>query len=399
MIRATASQVLAGLLEASHLVAPGKVAGLVVEHARGLRATDATIYLADYEQRLLVPVPSPPRSPGQDLAIDGTVAGRAFRALELQQSSGATDGVRLWVPLLDGTERVGVLALDYDGEDQWVERDVRAFAGLVALLVMSKLPYGDIFELVRRRQTMSLAAELAWQLLPPLTFGTERVVISGALVPPYDLGGDTFDYAVDEDIARIAVFDAMGHGLEAGLLASVAMAACRNSRRARTDLVGSVAAIDGAIAAQFGPDRFVTAVLADLDLDSGRLQWTVAGHPPPLLLRNGRIVKTLVGEVTPPLGIGGTVVVSEEVLEPGDQVLFFTDGVVEARSSDGEFFGLDRLVDLVSRTSAAATPAPETMRRLLHAILDHQKGELQDDATIVLVEWRGAGSRLLEVQP
>ncbi len=137
-------------------------------------------------------------------------------------------------------------------------------------------------------------------------------------------------------------------------------------------------------------------MLANLELASGRLRWSVAGHPPPLLLRGGRIVKTLAGEVTPPLGVSGVVVVSEEMLEPADQVLFFTDGVVEARSADGEFFGVDRLVDMIARTSAAATPAPETMRRLLHAILEHQEGELQDDATIVVVEWRGPGSGLLE---
>ena len=61
------------------------------------------------------------------------------------------------------------------------------------------------------------------------------------------------------------------------------------------------------------------------------------------------------------------------------------------------FRGIDRLADMVSRASASATPAPETMRRLLHAILDHQDGELQDDATIVVVEWRGSGSQLLEL--
>ena len=140
----------------------------------------------------------------------------------------------------------------------------------------------------------------------------------------------------------------------------------------------------------------MTAVLADIELESGRFRWTVSGHPPPLLLRNGRMVKVLQREIAPPLGIGGVVIVAEEMLEPADQVLFFTDGVVEARSADGEFFGVDRLVDLITRTSAAATPAPETMRRLLHAILDHQDGQLQDDATIV-VEWRGPGSRLLAI--
>jgi serine phosphatase RsbU (regulator of sigma subunit) len=99
---------------------------------------------------------------------------------------------------------------------------------------------------------MSLAAELAWNLLPPLTFGTDRLVISGVLAPVYELGGDSFDYSVDAETAQIAIFDAMGHGLESGLLASVAMAACRNSRRAGEGLIGSAAAIDHAIAEQFG---------------------------------------------------------------------------------------------------------------------------------------------------
>lgn len=397
MAQTTASQVLADLLEASHFAGPDDVVRLVVDHARRLGATDAALYLSDYEQRLLLPVPDPRGREYEELAIDGTVAGRAFRALEVQQSSAATTGVRLWVPLLDGTERLGVLALDYDPEDEWSDNEVRAFASLVAQLVMTKGAYGDTFELVRRRHTMSLAAELAWQLLPPLTFGSDRLVISGALVPPYELGGDTFDYGVDGDTARIAVIDAMGHGLEAGLLATVAVAAYRSSRRRRLALEDTAYAIDLAVSTQFGVEHFVTAVLAELDVSTGRLRWCVAGHPRPLLLRAGKIVKTLEGNVGLPLGLGGPVTPAEESLEPGDQILLFTDGVVEARSADGEFFGLDRLEDLTRRASASNNPPPEMMRQLVHAILTHQAGDLQDDATIVLVEWRGAASEELKL--
>jgi hypothetical protein len=143
----------------------------------------------------------------------------------------------------------------------------------------------------------------------------------------------------------------------------VAMAASRSSRRAGARLVETATAIDRAVATEFGLDRFVAAVLAELDLASGQLRCSVSGHLPPLLPRNGRVVKTLVGKSLPPLGMSGSVVVSEEMLEPADQVLFFTDGVVEARSADGEFLGVDRLVDMITRTSAAATRAPETMLR------------------------------------
>jgi serine phosphatase RsbU (regulator of sigma subunit) len=393
------AQELVDFSRASHLTVPDDVPVLIVKHARGMGAHDAALYLVDYEQRMLVPVLVRGGRAREEVVIDGTLAGRCYRTLDIQETAGEEGCSRMWVPVLDGVERLGVLELDSDPDDQPERDDVAAFAGLIAEVVMAKQAYGDFFERIRRRRPMSLAAELAWNLLPPLTFGTDSLVISGVVAPVYELGGDSFDYSVDAETARISIFDAMGHGLEAGLLASVAMATCRNSRRVGEGLIGSAAAIDRAIAAQFGPDRFVTAVLAELELASGRFRWSVSGHPPPLLLRNGRIVKTLQGVVSVPLGIGGAVVIAEEMLEPADQVLFFTDGVIEARSAEGEFFGVDRLVDMVSRTSASATPAPETMRRLMHAILDHQEGELQDDATIVVVEWRGQGSRLLEVHP
>ncbi len=395
-VRDTGAHTIVDLLQAAHMAVPDDVPALIVEHAEALGVDDAALYLVDYEQRVLVPVPNRDGPVRDEVVIDTTLAGRCYRMLETQQITGENGRGRIWVPVLDGVERLGVLELDFAERSPKLD-DVRAFAGLVAEVVTAKQSYGDFFERVRRRRPMTTAAELAWHLLPPLTFGTDRLVISGVLAPVYELGGDSFDYAVDAHTGHIALFDAMGHGLEAGLLASVAMAAYRNSRRSGADLAGMAAAIDEAITAQFGEDRFVTAVLAELDLASGRLRWSVSGHPPPLLLRNGRIVKTLQGDVSLPLGIGGAVVVAEEVLEPADQVLFFTDGVVEARSADGEFFGVDRLVDMVTRTSASATPAPETMRRLLHAILDHQEGELQDDATIVVVEWRGPGARLLDV--
>jgi serine phosphatase RsbU (regulator of sigma subunit) len=396
-VRNSAAPEVIDLLRASHMAVPDDIPALILQHAESLGATDAALYLVDYEQRVLVPVPNAAGAEREEVVIDSTLAGRCYRTLDIQQTTGDDNRIRLWVPVLDGVERLGVLELDFTDDHQPDAADVADFAGLVAEVVISKQAYGDFFERVRRRRSMTVAAELAWRLLPPLTFGTDRLVISGVVAPAYELGGDSFDYAVDCDTAHIAIFDAMGHGLAAGLLASVAMATYRNSRRGGDDLIAATAALDLAVGSQFGLDHFVTAVLAELDLASGRLRWSVSGHPPPLLLRKGRIVKTLVGQVGLPLGIGSVAEVCEEMLEPADQVLFFTDGVVEARSAEGEFFGVDRLVDFVSRTSASAMPAPETMRRLLHAILDHQAGALQDDATIVVVEWRGPGPELLEV--
>lgn len=382
------------LLRDAQFAVPDDVPGILVKHARRLGALDAAIFLVDFEQRVLAPLPVPGGPEREAVAVEGTLAGRAFSTISPQWSG---DGGLLWVPMVEGNERIGVAGYELAGPilEGFLEEMIRLTA-VVAELVVTKAAYGDFFEYYRRRQPMSLASELAWQLLPPLTFGTDRLVISGALAPAYDVGGDSFDYGVGRDIARIAVFDAMGHGLEAGVLATVAVAAYRNCRRRRLKLDETVAAVDELISQQFGPERFVTAVMAELDLGTGCFRWYRAGHPAPLLLRGSKIVKTLWGDSGMPLGLGHPGMESEESLEPGDQVVFFTDGVTEARSPDGAFFGSDRLADLVSRASAGGNPPPETLRRLVHSILDHQAGDLQDDATAVLVEWKGAGKESLE---
>jgi hypothetical protein len=386
-----AAEVLSDLPAAARLAVPDDLASFFTAHGRALGADNVTLYLVDHEQYLLVPLPPPtgPSRPPQP--IQTSLAGRCFSRLQAQKSD---EGRRLWVPVLDGLERLGVLELEFPTSgDRADHRQVHAFAALIADTVVAKNAYGDLFHKVRRQRPMSLAGEIAWNLLPPLTFGTDRLVISAVLAPAYDVGGDSFDYAVDATKARFAVFDAMGHGIDAGWLATVAIAAYRNSRRHDLDLPNTVAAIHAALDAQFNGERFVTAVLAELDLASGLLAWHCAGHPAPLLLRGGRAINTLDGGRGLPLGLGQAADIAEERLEPGDRLLLFTDGVTEARSADGQFFGLDRLTDLVAREDAAGLPAPETMRRLMHAILAHETGDLRDDATIMLVEWQGHGAQ------
>ena len=387
---------LSHLVEAARLTVPDDLAGLFADEGRALGAGGVTLYLADHEQRLLVPLPGKAGPDRPPLPIDSTLAGLCFRRLEVQRSEG---GRRTWVPVLDGVERLGVLEIAFDaGGEPADDEQLLAFAALIAETVMVKGAYGDLFHKARRRRPMSIAAEIAWNLVPPLTFGTDRLVISAVLAPAYDLGGDCFDYAVDATTARFAVFDAMGHGLGAGWLSTLAVAGYRNSRRHDLDLAATVGAIDEALSAQFSGERFVTAVLAELDLASGQLRWHGAGHPAPLLLRKGRVVKTLDTGRGLPLGLGRLgrrTEIAEERLEPGDRLLLYTDGGPEARSPGGEFFGLDRLADLIAREDAAGHPAPETMRRLMHALLDHQAGHLRDDATTMLVEWKGGGAHRL----
>jgi len=231
---------------------------------------------------------------------------------------------------------------------------------------------------------------MQWRLLPPLTFVSPRFSIAGVLAPADDVAGDSFDYAANGDVAQVAIIDAMGHGLEAALLAAVTISTLRNARRSGADLKSTVATIDSILAAQFGPDKFVTGIFGELDTANGWWRWTTCGHPPALLVRGGRVVRTLDSIIGPPLGLGllePDPPMGSERLEPGDRLLLYSDGVIEARDADGNFFGMQRLVDFITREAAAELPAAETLRRLNRAILNHQQDALQDDATTVLVEW------------
>jgi len=108
-------------------------------------------------------------------------------------------------------------------------------------------------------------------------------------------------------------------------------------------------------------------------------------------------VKALEGRPDRPLGLGlnEDLTVHEEALEPGDRVLAYTDGVVEARDEQGDQFGVERLVDFLERATHSGEPIPETMRRLSKAVLGHQRGDLQDDATHVMLAWQPDAEPLL----
>jgi serine phosphatase RsbU (regulator of sigma subunit) len=240
---------------------------------------------------------------------------------------------------------------------------------------------------------MTIPAEIQWTQLPPLTFVSARVAIAGVLAPTAEVAGDSFDYALNGDTAQVAILDAMGHGMEATLMSAVAVAALRNSRRGGADLADTVRVMDDEIAKQFGADKFVTAIVGELDLATGWWRWVNCGHPPALLVRNGQVVKVLSEVAALPLGLGllgDEPAVGEERLQPADRIVLYTDGVVEARDAYGDFFGVDRLVDFVGRHASAGRPVAETLRRLNHAVLGYQAGVLQDDATTVLIEWRPA---------
>ena len=174
-------------------------------------------------------------------------------------------------------------------------------------------------------------------------------------------------------------------------MSAAAINSLRNSRRAELGGGDAYESADRSIATQFGHSYSVTGIIASLDLRSGTLTWVNAGHCLPMLVRNGTYAGTLDCKPSLPIGLGGPVVeVAETVLQRGDRVLFYTDGITESRSADGSFFGDDRLADFFVRASLEQLPVQETVRHISESVIEFNHMQLRDDATMFLLEWRGA---------
>jgi serine phosphatase RsbU (regulator of sigma subunit) len=384
------SAVIGAFLDAAHGVPPHQLPALVATAAHDLGAIETRIWLADHEQRALVHLTQ--MVPLEPIPIEGTAAGRAFTISTLIEPPDAEGPRHVWLPLLDGVDRIGVLELVVDAptDDQlWAFRHL---ASMATAEIITRGQYTDQFTRARRRRAMTVAAELQWQNLPPSNFATEDVSVAGMLEPAYDVGGDSFDYAHDLDRLDVAILDGVGHDLGSSLTCALALGAYRNSRREGGDLRHAAALMDLLIKEELGAGRFATGVLANLHTDTGVFRWLNAGHPLPLLIRDGHM-RSLECRPRLPFGIGHIQPdrdweVAETQLQPGDGILLFTDGVIEARKPGGEDFGLDRLMEFLHTAFAAGLGPPETLRRLSHAIVDFHTGILRDDATTLLVVWK-----------
>ncbi|AKZ53149.1 putative serine phosphatase [Streptomyces ambofaciens ATCC 23877] len=384
---------LSRLLEDSHTATFDQLPALLGAAARRAGAGGARLFVADLQEDVLREVTGVGLDAGhggQEARIEGTLPGRAYRMLRITTTP---TGSTCWSPVLDGAERLGVLRVDpAPGTTTVPDQDVvRALASMAGLLLVSKRNNSDAHARLTRTREMSVPAEMQWTLMPPRTFANDRLTVSAVMEPAYQVAGDAFDYAIADDHAHLAVFDAMGHDTAAGLTASLAMATCRSHRRSGSPLAAVSHAIEETLMEQFGHSRYVTGILADLDLATGQLSWVNRGHLLPVVIRGGRWVTTLHCSPAGPMGTGLGLPAHgcTDQLEPGDRLLLFTDGITEARGAHGELFGVERFTDFLIRHHADGLPVAETLRRLIHAVLDHHDSRLEDDATVLFCEWHG----------
>ena len=384
----------AALLHESRREAPDHLGAFLGRRVEVFGMADLSVYVTDFEQRRLLPIVGSAAAASIDM--DASTGGRSFTTSS-QVEETVDGGVRLWSVVVDGAARLGVMCVTVPVADDERRTLADSLAGVVAALLVTRGQCTDAYTSLRRSEKFSLAAEMQWDLLPPLSLDSGRVSVAGLIQPAYEVGGDSFDYAVNGDVLDFAVFDAMGHGLQSSQLAHLAVSSYRHSRRSGLDLEATYLAMDTAIAGRGQGEEYVTCVLGRLDLITGRLSWINVGHPLPLLVRGGDVVGHLSCEPTLPAGLGhglagdrlvgeAVVEVADDLLQRGDRLFFITDGVVDSHRPGGEDFGEERLVDLLSARTHEGFDAAETVRQLSHTVLDHH-GVLSDDTTVFLVDF------------
>jgi hypothetical protein len=384
-----ANAVLGSAIAELHRIAsvlpPASVASIVDVVCDVVGARSGRLFAADYGLRSIREL-GPDGPLGEPLTIEGTLQGRVF-SNGLMVTSG-TEPTVLHVPLTDGTERIGLLELEFDVWDG-IPAILPPVIFVLVSVLLAKNRYSDAWVRCRRAEALSAAAEVQWDLLPPLAASADNIAVAGILEPAYSIGGDSFDYALNHNGLDFAIVDAMGHGMSAVLMAAAAINGLRNVRRQGGALTSAYQQVDRLIVDHFGGSCYVTGQIGSLDTHTGLLRWINAGHPLPMLVRNGAFVGPMQCRPSMPMGLGGSIVeVAEEPLQGGDRVLFYTDGITESKSANGEIFGEERLADYLVRATLDHVPVSETVRRLSAHVLAFVGADLADDATMFLVEYR-----------
>jgi serine phosphatase RsbU (regulator of sigma subunit) len=318
-----------------------------------------------------------------------SLAGTVYEQVLFAQSPEVVPDGNAWSVLVPITERgdaIGVLEVAFpDKPDDGVVDDLVGATHAWAYALIASRRHTDLFEWAQRDIPFSVSAEIQRRLLPSAyTLEAGPLTLAGWLEPSHDAGGDTFDYSLDREHVYLSITDAMGHDTAAALLATLTVGTLRNGRRALASPAAQADAANTAVHT-YARDQFVTGLLVRIRLADGTAEVVDAGHPLPILVRDGE-VQTVALTTQLPLGLATSPYRADVLrLEPGDRLLMVTDGY------------LDRLagridVEDVLRKTLDRHPR-QIVQELGRTIRELTGGELQDDATALCLDWYGPAGR------
>ena len=296
----------------------------------------------------------------------------------------------LAVPVYAGGRLVGAMNLESDEEGAYRDEDaetLRLFADAAAIAVEKAILYRLFVQRERLEEELRLALEAGEEAGPALWSGIPGWDAAGVTRPRYEIGGDYFDrIPLADGRLGLVVADVSGKGSLAAMTLTTFRAILRTQVEGEPEPVRTAAAANRLLRERVAPTEYVTAVYGVLDPVEGRLAYSNCGHAPPLLVRaDGRYTKLTTGG--PPLGLlaGARYLAGEVAFAPGDLLVLFTDGVVEAEGPDGTEFGVDRLAEVV--VDARDLSSARVVTTVARATSAHTgEDQYADDFTILVLK-------------
>jgi phosphoserine phosphatase RsbU/P len=239
------------------------------------------------------------------------------------------------------------------------------------------------------QKELEVARRIQLSILPAEFPNSTHFRVAARYVPMTSVAGDFYDYVVaDDHQAGLLIADVSGHGVPAALIASMVKLAAA-SQRAFADKPSRF--LSGMNSALFGntQNQFVTAAYVHLNAESRELRYSAAGHPPMLLSRNGGVIE--IEENGLMLAAFDFAAYSTAIhkLEPGDRILLYTDGIVEASNAAGDFFGKDALFESLRKTTGLS---PSAAADSIMSSVRQWSVKQDDDLTVLVCDYVGASS-------
>ena len=302
-------------------------------------------------------------------------------------------GVRsvLAVPLGVSDKVFGIIYADSPiAEGRFTEDHLKVLttlASVAAIRVENARLVEERLERERLERELALASEIQQRFQPAAPPHVDGYELQGISFPCYEIGGDYYDFIEREDGRLvIALGDVSGKGTAAALLMSSLHAAVHAQSASHDSLVATISAVNRYLADNIPANRFVTLFYAELDPESGALSFLNAGHNPPLIVHAAGTVEQLASGGLP-LGIKPDAEYREgrTLLQYGDVLVIYSDGVTEAMSPTGEEFGATRLYEVVARNVNAS--AAGIRDRIESSLTKFAQGtSAADDITLVIVK-------------